>query len=138
VTGARIRIERAHEVGLVARGTASVRLEDVTVIDTLVRDCGIVSCDVAAGMGVGAYDDSQMSLTRLEVRNSPLCGVQIHGGAALDLDQGLVAQNQVGACVQIPGYDVARLTSSVRYEDNVVNVDAAADFPIPEARLPEM
>lgn len=44
-------------------------------------------------------------------------------GASLDLAGGLVYGNPVGANVQVPGYDLDRLTVGVDYIDNGTNLD---------------
>jgi len=42
-----------------------------------------------------------------------------------------VSGSVIGACVQVPDYDLMRLIASVRYSDNEVNLQAT-DLPVPE------
>ena len=58
--------------------------------------------------------------------------MQVAGDAALDLAEGEVRGNTIGACVQVDGYDVTRLQDRVLYEENGVNLDATT-LPVPDA-----
>ena len=50
---------------------------------------------------------------------------------------GDVFGSAIGACVQVDGYDVDRLTNDVRYFDNETNLQATT-LPVPEAiEVPE-
>jgi hypothetical protein len=49
----------------------------------------------------------------------------------LDLQEGTVSGSAIGACVQIDGYDVGRLSNAVRYEDNDTNLESTS-LPVPE------
>ncbi|NIS34126.1 MAG: hypothetical protein GWO04_31085 [Actinobacteria bacterium] len=54
----------------------------------------------------------------------------------MDLFEGEVAGNEVGANVQVPGYDLERLRNEVQYRDNTVNLDATS-LPVPSSAVPE-
>jgi hypothetical protein len=51
--------------------------------------------------------------------------------SALELLDGEVRQNTIGACLQVDGHDTSRLTERVRFVDNGVNLQST-DLPIPE------
>ena len=48
---------------------------------------------------------------------------------------GEVAENEIGACIQIPNYDVRRLREQVRFRDNARNVEATT-LPVPDGVSP--
>jgi hypothetical protein len=50
----------------------------------------------------------------------------------MDLAVGEVVDCAIGACIQVEGYDVSRLSADVAYRDNVANL-AATSLPIPQA-----
>ncbi len=119
--GASVEIERAlfesqHEVALIfSQGAATLR--DVQVRGTLERGCADVACsDQPGGIGIGVYDDARVSVDGFTLDDIPLCGVQIARGGSLDLMHGSIRDVAVGACVQVDGYDVSRLSSDVRYD----------------------
>ena len=43
----------------------------------------------------------------------------------------------LGACVQVEGYEVQRLSDAVIYRDNGVNLEAT-DLPLPEPSAPAL
>jgi hypothetical protein len=57
--------------------------------------------------------------------------VQLALDGSIDLSDGEVSGALVGACVQVPGYDIARLQDRVLYRDNGTNLDVTT-LPIPE------
>ena len=134
VTVERARITRALEVGIEARG-GTLDLRDVTIDETLERPCAESECsDAPGGIGLGVYFDAVVSASNLRVYDAPLCGVQIAFDGALDLSGGEITGATVGACVQVEGYDVRRLTNGVAY-DNATNIESTA-HAIPEAPPP--
>lgn len=122
VTGTRVSVSEAHEVGVACSVGAVATLEDLRVDRTLERACA-PSCD-PAGIGVGAYDGSRLTLERFSITRHALVGVQLATDAELDLRDGEVAENPVGANVQILDYRVDRLTDRVLYRDNGVNLQS--------------
>ncbi len=74
----------------------------------------------------GSVTDLSPGMVKVALRNAENLG--------LDVD-GRVADNPIGANVQTPGFDFARLTSDVVFERNERAVDGAV-LPIPESRLP--
>jgi hypothetical protein len=142
----RLRLSGNHEVGVAAFDPGTVvRLADVEVRDTAERACADDACaGRGAGIGVGSYGGGVLQLTRFVVAQNALCGVQLavgsdpvtgaplDDGATIDLHDGEVRGNPIGANVQVDGYDVSRLSDTVRFYDNERNLDSTA-LPVPES-----
>jgi len=111
---------------------ATMRAEDIVVRDTRPRQCAMSTCtDAPYGIGLGAYRDSVVDVRRFRIRDSSLAGAQVALDGGLDLHEGTVAGNPIGANVQVEGYDLARLSDDVEFVDNGVNLDAL-DLPVPD------
>src|SRR5690606_10127994 len=107
-------------------------LAAVHVLDTLPRECAETTCaDAPGGTALAAIGEGVLIAEEFEVDRARLCGAQVATGGALDLRRGRIAGATVGACVQVAGYDVSRLTNDVAFADNGVNVDAT-DHAVPE------
>jgi hypothetical protein len=127
-----VLLERSHEVGIHATDMAALQLQDVTIRDTRPRACGTGWCaDAPAGTGLGSYGGASVEMTSLLIEQSSLCGIQIAGGGTVDLADGEVSGNSIGACVQVDGYDLDRLTDGVLYRANGTNIDLG-ELPVPE------
>lgn len=132
----RVRIEDCYEVALLAADDASVDATDLDI--QTVRPGACVSTDCAdnpGGIGVGAYGAARIAIDRFVVSGADLCGVQIAADGELDLSEGEVTRTQIGACVQVDGYDFARLTDRVRYTDNEQSVESTT-LPVPDTSTP--
>jgi len=129
----RALFERNREAAVVSYGAGTaVRLRDVQVLDTLERECA-PGC-AGSGSGLVALEGGSLEATGFEVRRSALAGIQLARGGTIDLHQGVVAENPVGANVQTEGFDVSRLQDAVVYRDNGRNLDSAMLFvPAPPA-----
>ncbi len=141
IEGTRLAVDRSVEVGVAAFTGASVGLRDVSVRGVTIADCAPTSCPGSAyGYGVGAYAAS-LSLTRFEITDAAVCGAMASPmtgrteATSLDLTAGLVAASEIGACVQVDGYDLGRLTNDVEYRDNAKNLDTTT-LPVPEFAEP--
>ena len=138
VTLGRAWLERNSEAGIIVFGAGSrATLTDVRVAHTLVRECVATGgCTPAGGAGSGviAMGGAALDATGFDVSDNALCGVQLASGASLDLHDGLVARNVIGANVQVEGYDFARLSDRVAYTDNERPLDSAA-LPVPEPSM---
>jgi hypothetical protein len=141
VTGTRLRLEGNREFGAVVFG-ADTRLElsDTAIVGTLERECGIDTCsELRGGTGLLSSGGGHAVLTRFAVRDNALCGVQVahaestSGGTAA-LHEGEVAENVIGANVQVDGFDVSRLMDRVVYRDNERNLDLSI-MPVPSASI---
>lgn len=132
----RVLLERAREVGIFASGEASVWATDIVIQDTLARACVSSSCpDVPAGFGVYAGDGASLRFERFRFSRANLCGLHIGPAGLVDLLTGVVATNPIGVCLQVPGYDVERLTNEVAYVDNDTQLEAV-DFGTLESTTP--
>lgn len=136
VTGSLLRVEGNRHFGISAYGeTTAVLLEDLAVIETGANLCQSDGrCpDLVGGVGLGVYRGAHVEVSYFRVATSALCGVQIASDGQLDLSNGEVSGSPVGVNVQVPGYDLSRLTDGVEYRDNDQNLDAAS-LPIPSPR----
>jgi hypothetical protein len=77
-----------------------------------------------------AASDGVVSLDRFRVERSARAGVHV-GGGMMDLREGSIVGNPIGAVVQTPGFDVARISERVTYVDNERNLDMST-LPLPE------
>ena len=84
-----------------------------------------------AGIGVWSHENGRIRMQFFAVEESDLCGVLIGPNGSIDLAHGLVARNAIGACVQVAGYDVGRLTLDVHYVDNTTTLESAS-LSVPE------
>lgn len=132
---AHARFEMQREVALIFSGGRAT-LRDVRILDTEERGCVATTCPgQGGGIGLGVYRDAIVDVEGFAIDGAALCGVQIGIGGQLDLRDGEIARAAVGACVQVPDYDLARLTSGVAYRDNGTSVQATSHY-IPDARDP--
>ena len=65
---------------------------------------------------------SRLTLERFSITRHALVGVQLATDAVLDLRDGEVAENPIGANVQVLDYPVDRLIDRVSYRNNGVNL----------------
>lgn len=129
-------IERTQDVGACARDRGRLSLSHAVVRDVLARGCATERCaDNPSGHGTTALHGAQLVLDHFVVARSSLCGVLIAGDADADLLHGEVSGNSVGACVQIDGFDVNRLSNDVLYRDNGERIQATT-LPVPEPAAP--
>ena len=132
----RVLVDGSRDIGvLVVRSDA--QLEDLVVRDTRAQECASTTCPGSlAGHGISSYDaPGGLRISRFAVLGSALCGLHVARGAGMDADTGEVSGNTIGACVQSEGFDVERITTSVRYLDNDTNLQTV-DLPIPGVSAP--
>ena len=126
---ARGLFEQNHEIALGAFVGAELLMTDVVVRDTLARPCSEDLCEgLGAGVGAGAYLDGRIDIERFVVEGSALAGLQIARDGEIDARDGLIRNNPIGANVQVPDYDLTRISERVRYEDNDRGLDATDLF----------
>ncbi len=131
VAGARFERNRNVAVAAYDMGT-DVTLSDVDILDTKENACAADTCaDTSAGFGLVSARGAAVTATRFLVTRSALCGVQVAGGSGLDLTEGEVSHNVIGANVQVPGFDVNRISDHVVYQGNQSNLDTDT-LPVPE------
>jgi hypothetical protein len=121
----RVLLERNRSAGLVAELEASITVSDLDVRGTDVRDDGRFGTGLLA---IGGFIDA----TRLRTADNVLCGVQVAFGGTMDLHDGEVSGNRIGANVQeVADFSLARLQDGVLFVDNVVDLDTSL-LPIPD------
>ncbi len=124
----RVRVEGTVGFGVVGFGSAAkVSLADLLILDTH-ADCVDGSC--RGGNGLSSFDGALVSVSRFRISGSELAGVQVED--ALDLSDGEVSGNTIGANVQNDGFDIGRIQDRVLYRDNGRNLDSQA-LPTPES-----
>ena len=133
VTAGPLRSTRQHEIAVLgASPGTTLTLTDLVVEDTLERACAGTTCaGFGAGIGVGSYAEARVSVQRFAIRQGALAGVQVARDGELDLCDGEISGNPIGANVQVAGYDVARLGKRVSYHDNGQSLDATT-LPVPD------
>lgn len=97
------------------------------------RDVVVEGTGTATGVSSGilaATPDASVELTGFLVADGELCGLQIGDGAFIDLHDGEIRGNPIGANVQDPDFDLARIQDGVRYVDNGTPLDTS-ELPVP-------
>lgn len=133
----RATIVRNRDVGVLAseEGT-TVRLNEVEVRETRERECARDTCaDEGAGHGMSVRDDAHVDATGIIVSQSALCGVQLALGGTMDLHNGVIDDNPIGANVQTEDFDWDRLLDNVTFSDNERDFDSVF-LPVPDPSLP--
>lgn len=133
-TGRRVRVVGSHEVAVVASTDATLTVEDLALTETAGRGCTDAGCE-SGGIGMGAYLRGHITATRFQLGANDLAGGQLALDGELDLQDGVVSDNPVGVNIQVPDYDVTRLTEGVHFRDNGINLDAD-ELPLPPANAP--
>jgi hypothetical protein len=134
VTIDRGRFEAGTEIAAFAHGEGTrLTMQLAALRRTRARACAASTCmDSPAGVAVGAYASAAVRLEAFEIDGAPLCGAQLADAATIDLELGAVRNTNVGVCVQVEGFDLERVTGSVVYEDNEINVESTShDVPTP-------
>jgi len=128
----RVHAGRSREIGILASGEGTgVQLRDLTVVDTQSRECAMDTCmGFGAGIGIGAYAGAGIDVERLLISRNAAIGAQVARDGSLDLSNGEVSDHPIGANVQVPDYDLGRLSSRVRYVGNGRNLDSM-ELPVP-------
>jgi hypothetical protein len=124
--------ERSHAGGVFAIGLGTrAELSEVIIRDVMRPPCAETSsCELPVALGLASVGMAVVRASGFEVTSAGDCGIQLSGNANLDLDDGVIASNAIGACVQQDGYDLSRLSTNVRYAENGTNLDATT-LPVP-------
>ncbi len=131
----RVALLRNRREGLVALDTGSVaRIVDLLVESTAASACAETGgCDGAGGgCGLATHRGAAASSERFRISANALCGVQVGEGSAMDLIDGEVSANPIGANVQSADFDFSRIGGGVVYRENERNLDATR-LPAPDA-----
>lgn len=135
LTAERVLLDGNHEIGVLSFGdSSSIRMVDVSVVATRPRECDTVDCAVF-GDGVGSRDGAAIDLRRFAVSDNSRCGVAVKE-ADVDLQDGMVSGNVIGACVRDAEFDLERLMDNVLFQDNELRLDPNFTLPVPEPALP--
>ena len=146
--GAHIMVNRAifirnRDAGVSAWSSGTqISLENAVVSDTQERDCVHDTCSgFGAGNGLLSCAGAHVEMSSFIVTQNALCGLQlahcaVEGataplGGTMDLHNGEVSYNSIGANVQTEEFDVNRLMDNVIYIGNEVNLDTS-QLPVPE------
>jgi len=128
----RVQIDGAYETGLVALWGAVIDANDVTIerVERSSCDCPERGFGYAAAVIAG-----ELRMSRFAIREAATCGLFVSsdstgGVPSLDLESGLVESNPIGACVQVDGYDLMRLTRGVVFRDNETSLQSTM-LPVP-------
>ena len=134
--GARIRIEQTHGAGLFVHGDGTrFQLEGLEVSQTDVRECAGTTCaETPLGIGVGAYAGAVVELTESSITTSAMVGLQVADPGTVVTFRGVVADNPIGANVQVPDYDLSQIQTAVEYRNNDADLSLEM-LPVAEARV---
>jgi len=132
VEARRIRLEGNTALGVISYAGSDIYLEDALIDGVTEAVCASTTCaETPFGYGAIAVD-ATLRLSRFALRGSMTCGAFIaHLRASLDLSAGEVSGSQIGACVQVDGYDLTRLMSDVEFRDNGLNLESTT-LPVPD------
>jgi len=136
-SGAHFDATRLHLEGAYAAGIMAITGGVFDGREVVVSRVMPAACDCpgrASGYGVTAWG-GRVTLADFRISDAATCGVfiapeMIHD-SHMDLVSGVVEGSAIGACVQVDGYDLARISQDVVYRDNEANIDATS-LPVPE------
>ncbi len=134
IVGERVDVAGVDGIGAMSVGMGSlIDLRDARIATVERLPCAATTCSQRGyGLGTIAFLDGAIALSRFAIERSALCAVQIALGGRVQLEDGVVAESAVGACVQVDDYDLGQLTERVSYRDNTTNLDST-DLPVPMA-----
>ena len=134
----RASFERNRDVGVIAAGPGTfVVLTDIVISGTQDQECeAMAGCTWRVAAAVGSYDGALLDVRRFVFTDNAFLGLQLGGGEA-DMHDGEVSNNDIGANVQTPDFDVARIQDGVVWRDNGITLDASG-LPVPMPGAPLM
>lgn len=120
VTDADVEASRVWSIGnrhfgiLVTSTVASshVELDEVASTNTRLPDCALDdACEVdPEATGIAALGDVTVRISRSEIGGLPTdCGLFLADGANIEVTDSLVFDNDIGACIQVEGFDTTRV-----------------------------
>ena len=132
----RAALERSRDTGLFVN-EATVTATHLLVRDVTKRACTVAeTCDDRGGSAVVVVGaGARLTATRFRLETSAQCGLQLAASGDAALARGAVRGHAIGVCLQVPGFDVAKLQDEVIYESNGRNLDAQ-DVPLPTLTVP--
>ncbi len=131
IRGERVLAQRNRELSIAAMLSGSLVLEHLVVSQTMSTRCDTGFCrETPHGHGIAAIG-GHVEVSDFLVRQSETCGVMVARDGTLNLTHGEIRDSTIGACVQVPDFDLDHLTRDVTYRDNEANLEATT-LPIPE------
>jgi hypothetical protein len=132
----RILVESARDYGVAVLFGAAATLRDAAVVRIEVLECATSTCAGSPdGHGIGVVS-AELESSRFEIADAATCGLLLADDpgtpvpTVVNLQDGVIAESSIGACLQVEGYDLSRLSDGVVYRDNGVNLDATS-LPVP-------
>ena len=110
-------------------------MNEVLVHETLPAECSQADDCSGFGDGIIAIEDATVDMTGFVISENGRCGVTVHQ-ASMDIHDGVVSKNVIGACVNAEEFDPERLMDNVLYRDNERRFDPNFDMPVPEPAMP--
>ncbi len=111
----RALIERSIGAALVTfREGTIVNAQHVRIREVVPGSCEAPCSRPGLGSGVAAVNGATIELSRFEIEETT-CGLHVVEGE-LDASLGRIANNEIGACILSPGFDVQRIRHEVTYE----------------------
>lgn len=140
--GAEIEVSRAVflrnryvSIFAVSDGTR-VTMNEVSVLETRERCCAQDTCSgQGGGHGFASRDQALIDVTGFLISRSALCGVQVALDGGVELHDGWITDNPIGANIQIEEFDWDRQLDGVVFQDNERDFDTM-QLPIPDTALP--
>lgn len=131
VVGTRLSIVGARENGIIVTSRSTIELTHA-----LVGEVARSAAEPERVFGHGAVcASSTLRMTDFRIRDVATCGVLFErdtlNPAVVVLTDGVVERTSIGACVQVPGYDLELLSDGVDYVDNESNLESTT-LPLPE------
>jgi hypothetical protein len=128
----RVWLRDHRSAGMVATDLDSVVVgQDVVVGPVRFDACQADGrCDDGAARGVAAYREADLDLERFEISAAAECGAHVARDGRIRLAFGVVADNAVGACIDVPGYDRTRIQEGVTYANDLDVSDPADRAPL--------
>jgi hypothetical protein len=144
--------ERNREIGVIAGDPdTELLMFDVQVRETFERECARDTCgEYPGGAGVVSIAGAHVEIERFLIDFNASCGIQMAfgmflneegiwvdfaTGGTMDLHEGEVSNNPIGANVQTEGFDINRLMDRVVFRDNERDLDMT-ELPVPEMGNP--
>ncbi len=126
-------VERNRECNITARDPDTMlTLEDVLVRGAMPADCSADGDCAGFGDGIIAAVGASIDGSRFVSTRNARCGVAVFQ-SSMDLREGVVAENVIGACVQADEFELDRLLNDVLFRDNERRLDPNFDMPAPES-----
>jgi hypothetical protein len=80
------------------------------------------------GHNAATFRGGSLRFTFFESTDAELAGILVGAGGELDLNTGFVRNCEIGAAINVPGYDLSRLRAN--YYDNGVNMQSSDDLSL--------